>query len=446
MGRDSRMTRHLKLAVYGTLLVFSLSAATLVHAAYDYIDISKPFLKKIPIAIPLIGNTNGSQTENQFARASTELLSTSLEFTGYFTMLDRGAFLVDENTPWAASGLNFKNWTAIGAELLTTGSVSVQDDLVELELRLYDTFKEKMIVGKRYKGWVKDQRKMIHRFCSDVIFILTGNRGVFDSRLAFESKSKGKKEILICSFDGYNPTSFTNNRNINLSPAWSYDGRWIAYTSYVKGGPDLFIRHVKDKRGTVVAKKGINITPAWVPGKFELAATLSFQGDPEIYLLTGTGKIIKRLTNSYGIDAQPTWSPDGKKMAFVSDRSGTPQIYIKALNSGRAERLSFYGKYNTSPAWSPKGDKIAYAGLVDGNFDIFVIKADGTGLFQLTDSLSDDESPSWSPDGSMIAFNSTREGPSRIYVMTAFGTDQRRLLALPGEQTNPEWSGRVTNN
>lgn len=439
--------KHLSYCIsYIILILCLLTSAPIQAAQYDYVDISNPFLKKIPIAIPQIGTGSGNQAEKEFAAAATDLLSRSLEFTGYFKMLDRGAFLIDENSQWTASGINFKNWTAIGAELLTTGSVSVQAGIVEMELRLYDTFKERMIVGKRYKGWPEDQRRMIHRFCSDVIFLLTGNRGVFDSKLAFESKSNGKKEIFTCNFDGYSPKAFTKNKKINLSPAWSYDGQWIAYTSYLKGRPDLYIRHVKDKRGTVVAKKGINITPAWVPGKFALAATLSYQGDPEIYLLTGTGKIIKRLTKSYGIDTQPAWSPDAKKMAFVSDRAGSPQIYIKDIDSGDVERLTFYGKYNTSPTWSPKGDKIAYAGSKNGNFDIYVIKTDGTGLLQLTDNQGDDESPSWSPDGSMIVFSSTREGPSRIYVMTAFGTDQRRLLALPGEQTNPEWSGRVTNN
>ena len=438
--------KHLRYCISCTILIICLLTSTQVQAQVDYIDISNPFLKKIPIAIPQINTGSGNQAEKEFAATATDLLSRSLEFTGYFKMLDHGAFLIDENSQWAASGVNFKNWTAIGAELLTTGSVSVQADVIEMELRLHDTFKERMIVGKRYKGRPEDQRRMIHRFCSDVIFLLTGNRGVFGSKVAFESKSDGKKEILTCNFDGNNPKAFTNNKNINLSPAWSHDGQWIAYTSYVKGRPDLYIRHVKDKRGTVVAKKGINITPAWVPGKFSLAATLSYQGDPEIYLLTGTGKIIKRLTKSFGIDTQPAWSPDGKKIAFVSDRSGKPQIYIKDIDSGYVERLTFYGKYNTSPAWSPKGDKIAYAGSINGNFDIYVIKTDGTGLLQLTDNPRYDESPSWSPDGSMIAFSSTREGPSRIYVMTAFGTDQRRLLALPGEQTNPEWSGRVTNN
>ncbi len=432
------------------LLMFILptifSAVPLCYSQqYDYIDISNPFLRKIPIAIPYLNFAGQNPGEKVIAVQMADQLSKSLEFTAYFKMLDRGAFLVDQNSDWTAQGINFKNWTAIGAELLITGSVKPEGGLMEVELRLYDTFKEKMVVGKRYKGWLEDQRQIIHRFCSEIIYVLTGDRGLFESQIAFESKNKGKKEIFTCDFDGYRPTQFTKNNTINLTPAWSSDGQWLAYTSYANGRPDLFIRNIKENRGTVVSKEGINTTPAWVPGKFMLAATLSFEGDPEIYLLTGTGKIIKRLTNNYGIDVSPSWSPDGKKMAFVSNRSGSPQIYVKDLDSDRVERLTYEGKYNTSPSWSPKGDRIAYSAMHDGVFDIFVIRTDGSGLFQLTENTGDNESPSWSPDGSLIAFSSTRLGLSRIYVMTAFGTDQRLLLTLPGEQMNPEWSRGVIN-
>ncbi len=412
---------------------------------HDYIDISNPFLRKIPIAIPYLTSNDRNPPEQEMAVRIADQLSKSLEFTAYFKILDRDAFLVDQNSDWAGSGVKFGNWTAIGAELLITGSVKLRDGLIEVELRLYDTFKEQMVVGKRYKGWIDDQRRIVHRFCSEVIYILTGDRGLFESKIAFESKHKEKKEIFTCGFDGYRPTQFTKNKTINLTPAWSSDSQWLAYTSYVRGKPDLYIKNVKEKRGTIVAKKGINTTPAWVPGKFSLAATLSYQGDPEIYLLTGTGKIIKRLTNNYGIDISPNFSPDGKKMAFVSNRSGSPQIYIKDLDSGQVNRLTYEGKYNTSPSWSPKGDRIAYSGMHDGVFDIFVIRADGSGLYQLTENTGDNESPSWSPDGSLMVFSSTRLGLSRIYVMTAFGTDQRLLLAIPGEQTNPEWSRGVIN-
>ncbi len=416
----------------------------LCRAEYDYIDITNPFLRKIPIAIPIFKRVSLSDASAKPATTLSDLLAETLEFTGYFKILSRDAFLSDPQTA-PSSPNNFNNWTSIGAELLVTGVIHVEGEQVDTELRLFDTFKEQLLVGKRYKGLMNDQRKIIRRFCTEIIFILTGDRGFFDTEIAFISTSSGNKEIHICEFDGYNPKQLTNFKSITLSPAWSSDGKWLAYTSYVRGNPDLYIKNLKEQHGTVVAKNGINITPAWIPGKFSLAATLSFSGDPEIYLLTGTGKITNRLTYNWGIDVSPTWSPDGKQMAFVSKRSGTPQIHIQNIASGEVRRLTFQGNYNTQPAWSPKGDMVAYSSMEQGRSNIFAIGIDGQGLVQLTFNEGSNESPSWSPDGSLIAFSSTREGPSRIYVVTAYGTDQRRLLVLPGEQTEPEWSPRIIN-
>lgn len=418
---------------------------SVARAGYDYVDISQPFLRKIPIAVPLFKKVSSGHETDQLSKSASDLLAETLEFTGYFKFIDREAFLVNPQTDAAFASVNFHDWTSIGAELLVTGGVQVQDNLVEIELRLYDTFKEKLLVGKRYKGNIADERRIIRRFCSEVIYTLTGDRGIFDTEISFVSTGSGNKEIYICEFDGYNPRQLTHTNSITLSPAWSSDGEWIAYTSYEKGKPDLYIKNLRENRGYVVAKKGINTTPAWFPNKFELAATLSFSDDPEIYLLTGTGKIIKRLTYNKGIDVSPTWSPDGKSVAFVSKRSGTPQIYIQNVDSGQVKRLTFQGRYNTQPAWSPKGDKMAYSGMENGHNDIFVIGFDGQDPIQLTHNEGDNESPSWSPDGNLIVFASTREGPSRIYVMTSYGTDQRRLLALKGRQTEPKWSPRMIN-
>ena len=424
-----------------TLLIFP----GLCQAEYDYIDITNPFLRKIPLAVPFFKNMSSDDATVQLSRKASDLLAETLEFTGYFKIIDRDAFLVTPETDIASPFVNFPNWTGIGAELLITGGLLVENDIIEMEFRLYDTFKGKLLVGKRYKGSISDHRKIVRRFCSEVIFSLTGDKGVFNSEIAFISTSSGSKEIYLCEFDGYNQRQITYLKSITLSPAWSSDGKWISYTSYAKGKPDLYIKNLREKRGAVVAKQGVNISPAWFPGKFSLAATLSFSGDPEIYLLTGTGKIIKRLTNKRGIDLSPSFSPDGRHMAFVSKRSGTPQIYIKNLSSGLTKRLTFQGRYNTQPSWSPQGDKLAYSAMSGGVSNIFVIGIDGHGPVQLTQNERDNESPSWSPDGNLIVFSSTREGPSRIYVMTAYGTDQRRLLSLPGKQTDPEWSPRVVN-
>lgn len=427
------------------ILILSIAAfAPYTHAQYDYIDITKPFLRKIPVAVPVFKAINRTGQESEIGIKGADILSELLEFTGYFTMVDRKAFLVDpQEAEIVGTGINFKNWTVLGAELLVTSGVAIQDGILHIELRLFDTFQQKLLVGKKYTGTPQDLRKIMLRFAGEIIFYLTGNRGIFDSKIAFISTGTGKKEINICDFDGHDVRQFTSHNSITLFPAWSGDAQWIAYTSYVKGKPDLYIQHVKQKRGFVVAREGINSFPAWVPGRFELAATLSFSGDQEIYLLSGEGKIIKQLTNSEGIDVSPTWSPDGKQMAFVSRRAGSPQIYVKSMDTGNVRRLTFQGNYNTQPSWSPLGDKIVYSSMDRAGINIYVIGVDGSGNVRLTHNNKDNESPSWSPDGSMIVFSSTREGASRIYVMTAFGTDQRRLLSLPGEQSNPKWSPSV---
>lgn len=408
---------------------------------YSYINITNPYFKKIPLAIPVFKAVNGVDSELAYAVDGADFLSKTLNFTGYFELINPNKFLFDpQKDSIVPSGISYNNWTVIGSELLITGGITIYEDLIELELRLMDTLKGRMLIGKRYKGTSANFREMILRFGGEVIKLLTGKEGIFNTKIAFISDQTGNKEIYICDFDGYQPTRFTKNNNITLFPAWSTDGKWMAYTSYKNQKPELFIRHIQEKHGVIVSKRGINSTPSWVPGKFELAATMSFSGDQEIYMLTGSGKIIKRLTYNRGIDSSPTFSPDGRYMAFVSRRSGTPQIFVMDLNLGRSRRLTFQGRYNTQPSWSPAGDKIAFTSLEKGITNINTINVDGTNQVQLTHGSGDNESPSWSPEGSLIVFSSTREGKSKIYVMTALGRDQRRLLNLDGEQTNPKWS------
>ncbi len=410
-------------------------------AQFDYIDISNPFLRKVPMAVPVFKSFSGSAREKVMAVKLARMLAGNLEFTSYFTILDRGSYLYDpDRSGITAPDINFGNWTVIGAEMLITGGLKLDGDLLELELRLFDTFKQKLIAGKRYRGPVKGRDGMIRRFCSEVIFALTGKRGFFDSRLAFVSNGTGHKEIYVCRFDGKDVRRMTTYKSITMLPDWSADGRHLAYVSYRNGRPQIFIHRLANGRVRSMTKPGIQITPAWRPGRAELAATLSLSGDQEIYLLTAAGKTIKRLTNSRGIDVDPTWSPDGKKVAFVSKRSGTPQIYIKDIATGRVARLTYHGRYNTQPSWSPNGDLIAYSSMEQGQINIYVSDIEGNNPVRLTSDQGDNEAPTWSPDGSLIAFSSTRRGKSRIFVMTRYGTDQRQLIVLDGEQSDPSWS------
>jgi len=433
------------------LIIILTMILTMSHFSFadeddDFIIIDNPSFIKIPIAIPLFKAMNGLEAEAEAAAESTDLLSDALSFTGYFRLIDKLAFIEEPHiTGIETSKLNFRNWTGIGAEKLVTGGIVKNDDIIEMELRLFDAVNGRMILGKRYKGFRKDLRYMIHKFAGLVMMELTGKSGVFGSKIAFESTTTGTKEIYSSEFDGFKPKRETFADSISLSPSWSHDGNWIAYTSYKRGKPDLYIKNIKEKRGSIASFKGANLSPSWMPNKPLLAASLSFSGDPEIYLLDTNARIKKQLTKSWGIDISPDFSPNGNEMVFVSRRSGTPQLYIKDLKTNEVERLTFMGKYNTSPSWSPDGEQVAFVGMRKNKINIFVIQTDGSNLRQLTQDSGDNESPSWSPDGSMIAFSSSREGGSKIYVMTAYGTDQRRLLDLEGIQANPEWSPVIEN-
>jgi len=441
-----RRRPHLFAGVLVALFVGVFICSPPHSQARVYIDITSPYLRQIPTAVPFFKDQGSANKQGELASTLANLLAETINFTGFFKILDRESFLEDpQQASLMENQINFKNWTDVGAELLVKGGFQYEADRLTTELRLFDTFSGRLIIGKRYVGYLDDQRRMIRRFCNDMVRRLTGHEGIFNSQIAFISTTTGHKEIYIADFDGHNPKQFTNTEAITLFPAWSSDGQWLAYTDYKRGKPDLYIRNIKGQQGTVISLKGSNLTPAWVPGQFALAASLSYEGNPALYLLTGKGKIIKKLTEHWGIDVSPTWSPDGKAVAFVSNRSGSPQVHIKNVEDGKVLRLTYEGNYNTAPQWSPRGDYIAHTRLdKDGTINIYVIRPEGGRAIQLTSNARNNESPTWSPDGSLIAFSSSREGPSRIYVMNANGANQRRLLVLEGEQTNPSWSPRLS--
>jgi len=429
----------------GVILLMILVLPAGAPAQIKYIDLTNPFLRKIPMAVPVFKAMGGTGDEAKQVESIADQVSDMLAFTGYFQLMDRGAFLYDPKTSGITQAeINFANWTTIGSELLITGGVTIDATNLTLELRLFDTVKATLLLGKRYSGQLDDQRAIVKRFCTEVIELLTKNKGIFNSQLAFVSNGTGNKEIYVCEFDGSNVHQVTRHGSITTSPDWSSDGRHLSYTSFVASGSQIFVRDMASGIESRFNFKGAQIAPRWVPNRFEVSATLSLSGDQEIYLLTGGGKMIKRITKSPGIDVEASWSPDGKKMAFVSKRAGTPQIYIKEVETGLTQRLTFKGRYNTQPCWSPKGNKVAYSSMEEGQLNIYVIDTEGNDPIKLTHNQGDNEAPTWSPDGSLIAFSSTREGRSRIYVMTAFGTDQRRLLILAGKQSQPRWSPNIS--
>jgi TolB protein len=423
-----------------------------------YIDIRSPSFRKFPIAIYPFKASVASGGDIKVGEQATEILNNDLSFSGFFALLDPSTFL--ENTGRALPGrspsgpgqgltgtsaqsIDFRRWANIGAEALVLGEVAPKDRSLILEARLYDVVKKELIVGKRYTGEIPDLPRMVHRFADEIVFALTGEHGLFQTKIVYVSKATGNKEIYLMDFDGRNVKQITHHQSICLSPRFSPDGKKIAFTSYKGGNPDLYIkdlRTMEERRASHYP--GLNISPAWSPDGQRLALTLSKDGNPEIYTIRPDGSEILRLTNHPAIDVSPAWSPDAKKMAFVSNRQGNPQIYIMDANGQNIRRLTFEGTYNTHPAWSPRGDRIAFDALIDGNHNICTIQPDGSDFRILTANLNRCETPSWSPDGRHLVFSSTQDGGPHILLMDAEGTRIKRLTFQKRGDTYPNWSPR----
>jgi TolB protein len=405
-----------------------------------YVDINAPSVQKIKIAIPEFKNFSTNKEYPELATALAEVLSNDLDLTGYFTPMDKEAFLEEDDDSRVRETIRFKNWSAIGADLLLRGGYTAIGRSVEVEVRLYDVFWGRQVLGRRALGKAAEYRTLMHRIGNEIIYTLTGHKGMFLSKLAFVGTATGHKEIYVSDYDGYNARQVTSDKSIALLPRWSPLGEKILFNSYKEGGPMLYLSDfTAGNFKRISGRNGLNTGAAWAPDGDKVALTLSHKGNPDIYSIDLSGKIINKLTSHWGIDVSPTFSPDGEKIAFVSDRSGSPQIYVRDLRMGREERLTFEGNYNTSPSWSNL-DRIVFAAMESGRFDIYAMDSDGRNLRKLTEDQGNSEDPCWSPDGRYIVFSSNRDGGYHLYIMNANGRNQRRITFLRGEQTSPSWS------
>ncbi|MCB2188361.1 MAG: Tol-Pal system beta propeller repeat protein TolB [Deltaproteobacteria bacterium] len=419
------------------LLLAALTVATPSQARV-YIDITQPFSRQLPLAMPAFETMEGGGPGSA-GPDGHRILKDCLSFTGMFDFLNPKSFL---KVP-APGMIDYRQWAVVGAELLITVNYKQVGNSLSMECRLYDVVDKKLLTGRRYDGVVGDVGAMMSRFADEVMLALTGDRSVFSTMIAFVSANGGKKEIKLMRWDGSGVRQFTHRGDLCLYPAWSSDGTLLAYTAYLKRRPAIFVHALAGGSGQVVVNKtGVNLTPAFRPGRRELAVAMSHTGKTNIFLVSQTGEIIRQLTDGWGIEVDPAWSPDGNKMAFVSDRGGTPQVYVLNLVTNQVTRLTFGTKYAAAPDWSPKGDRLALQVQVDGTFQVATVRPDGGNLQVLTSGYGGGENPSWSPDGRLIAYASRKTGTYQIYVMTSDGRPIRRITNLPGEQTDPAWSPR----
>lgn len=402
------------------------------------------------LAVPdLIALSNDQETQDA-ARVIGEVLWNDLNYEREFYLIPRDTY---KTIPSAASmdTVPFDRWRELGADGVVSGIVQRAASGVRVELRLYSVRARQSVFGREYTGSVANPRPYAHTFSDELHLSQRNLRGVARTKLAFSSdrnreaviatvEKREVKEVYIADYDGANPRRITINRTLNITPAWSPDGRSIAYTSYRSGLPDVLISNIF--AGTMEnPTKGVgqNFLPVFSPDGSRIAFMSSRDGNPEIYVVNRDGSNLVRLTNNVATESTPTWSPSGTQLAFTSDRSGTPQVYTVNADGSGLRRLTSES-YADRATWSPAPyNEIAFAARTGPGFDIKIYNIASGETRQITFGEGTNESPAWSPNGRHLAFMSTRAGRSQIFTVDRDGRNLRQITR-DGNNWTPHWS------
>lgn len=432
----------LRLLVVWTLAVVGSSAA---RAQAIIIDV--PGSADIPLALPKPELPAAGEPK----AASEEVwdaIWTDLSMSGYFQMQDPKGYV--EKAKGAEPGqFDFEAWKMTNTTVLVktrvwpAGNASCDPGGAKMcaDVWVYHVPTGQKLVSKRFRGAPDSVRYLGHAIANQVLLSVTGKPGIFGTRLAAVGGKSGNKEIYLMDLDGHGVVSVTKNGAINVSPAWSPDGKSIAWTSYKKANPDLYVKDLPTGRTRTISNaKGVNTSADFSPDGTQLALARSVEGDSDIFVVDArTGAEIRRITTGGGIDISPDFSPDGKSIAFASERSGGSQVYYGPASGGTAERRTFVGDFNIDPVISPDGKKLAFVGRSEGGFDIYVSDVDGRNVIRVTQDMGDNEDPTWSPDSNYVVFSSTRTGRSELWISTADGRHHTKITSSGG-WTQPSWA------
>ena len=388
----------------------------------------------------------------EIAKTISQVLWDDLAFEREFYLIPRDTY----NTIPAArsvSQIPFAAWRELGADGVIFGSVQRTGDSVRVEIRLFNVRTQQSVFSKEYTGSAGNPRLYAHTAADEIHQQQRSLRGVARTKMAFSSDrnrervggtvlNRDVKEVYIADYDGANARRITANRQLNIMPVWSPDGRAVAYTSYRRGYPDVFVAMIYDGVQQEPTKGGTqNWLPVFSPDGNRIAFTSNRDGNAELYIMNRDGSGVRRLTNHPAIDTTPTWSPTGTQIAFTSDRAGQPQIYIVGADGLNLRRLTTAESYADRPTWSPAPfNEIAFAARTGPGYDIKIYDL-ATGVTrQITFGEGTNESPAYSPNGRHLAFTSTRGGRGvQVYTI---GRDGRGLKQITREGNNytPSWS------